>query len=593
MKRRIGLRGFAGLTAVAAATALAVTGIALGVSGAVSTTDNPGHEAPTGYIGQACLNGTGVNCNIYLDKRDVWFSGLPVSAAIGEGTYFFAVLSPGGQPAPNDDGTNNANGALANLSDDVDAYTNRTFSVDGDGNITSYSGTHERDGNLLQLFDYADTPNPGGVYILAVCSLAGGYPVAPHDCKYDAFKVKAGECQVDCGPPPADDLTVQKDAIASFSRRFNWGVVKTVDGQESVNYNAASKTLNYQVVYTKSLDSEFGFNVHDTITVTNPNDFDVTGVDVADTLDDGTGCTVDDGTYTDGNGDEQTVAATDGTIPALTAVEYQYSCSPDDASATKNTATASWDESNGLPHTSADGSADVTWSTTLIHDCVNASDTIPAGNIVGSPPAGLLCDSTTFNYTKSVTIANACTTVNNTAAFVDPNDSSFTGSDSTTAQICGPITNGFTLGYWSNNNGRATLCANDPGWRNTANASYLRKANGQQFTVSLTKTCPQAHADFATWILAATATNMSNMLSAQLIATTYDVAYKGMLGTACIAGIDGNPISINNLIAAAVAFLAANPVTVNAGPARTTATLYKNIFDKLNNNLGFAVPGPC
>ena len=34
-----------------------------------------------------------------------------------------------------------------------------------------------------------------------------------------------------------------------------------------------------------------------------------------------------------------------------------------------------------------------------------------------------------------------------------------------------------------------------------------------------------------------------------------------MVGTACIAGINGNPISINDLITAAVAFLAANPNT--------------------------------
>ena len=99
--------------------------------------------------------------------------------------------------------------------------------------------------------------------------------------------------------------------------------------------------------------------------------------------------------------------------------------------------------------------------------------------------------------------------------------------------------------------------------------------------------------EYNAWILAANATNMSYMLSAQLIASTYDVAYKGMVGTACIAGIDGNPIKISSLITAAVAFLAANPNTTASGPARTTATLYKNIFDKLNNNLGFAVPGPC
>ena len=86
---------------------------------------------------------------------------------------------------------------------------------------------------------------------------------------------------------------------------------------------------------------------------------------------------------------------------------------------------------------------------------------------------------------------------------------------------------------------------------------------------------------------------MSYMLSAQMIATIYNVSYKNMLGTACITGINGSPISINNLIAGAIAFLGSNPNTTASGTARNTATAYKNIFDGLNNNLVFAVPGPC
>jgi hypothetical protein len=596
-----------------AAAALFLPGAAIAVSGAADTTDNAGYVGPDAYVNQQCLNGSGVsprvNCNIYQDKRDVWLNGGPVNGVsnLTAGYYFFAVLSPGGQPNPNDGAPQKANGNDPNLSDNVDAASNRVFHVNSSGQIDSYTGTHQQDntyfnpdGLLIQLFDYNDTPNPGGVYILAACFLstddATVHTVDPKSCKYDAFKVKSEDCTTDCGPPPADDLTVEKDATASFSRQFKWTVLKTVDGLHTVSYKAASKTLAYQVVYTKSLDKEFGFAVQDTITVTNPNSFDVTGVKVTDVLGDGTICTVQDGTYTDGNGDPQTVSngLNGGTIPSLTAVEYPYSCSPSGASATKNTATATWDASNNLPDTSGDGSADVNWPTpTLIHNCVTASDTIPAGGIVGSPPSGSICDTTTFNYTKTVTIANACVTVNNTAAFVDASDITYTGSDSTTAQICGPITNGFTLGYWSNNNGRATLCAHDPAWRNIANASNLRKQNATIYTVPTTGNCTNAQANFATWILAANATNMSYMLSAQLIATTFDVAYKGMVGTACVAGINGSPISINNLFAGAVAFLASNGNTTANGPARTTATLYKNIFDSLNNNLVFAVPGPC
>ncbi|HEX6233798.1 MAG TPA: hypothetical protein VFZ63_11800 [Jiangellaceae bacterium] len=54
----------------------------------------------------------------------------------------------------------------------------------------------------IQLSPFADTGNPGGVYILAICSLdrvGTDGQVSPRDCKYDAFKVREGK---DEEPPP-------------------------------------------------------------------------------------------------------------------------------------------------------------------------------------------------------------------------------------------------------------------------------------------------------------------------------------------------------------------------------------------------------
>src|SRR5215469_15249976 len=62
--------------------ALASAGpVSAGVSGAISTTDDPGFAVTATYNATACLNGKGTNCNIYQDKRNVFLSGLPVSAA--------------------------------------------------------------------------------------------------------------------------------------------------------------------------------------------------------------------------------------------------------------------------------------------------------------------------------------------------------------------------------------------------------------------------------------------------------------------------------------------------------------------------------
>src|SRR5207249_2569517 len=154
--------------------------VARAVTGAAFTTVNENVDG-TGH----CKNGNpNVNCNIYDGKEYVWLNGGPSVAYVGDGTYFFAVLDPGGQADPND-------GSAKNLSDDYDAYTNRTFSVSG--GLVTYGGTHDFDSNKIRLLPYADTTNPGGVYIMVICSLANGYPANPSDCKYDAFKVQAGD----------------------------------------------------------------------------------------------------------------------------------------------------------------------------------------------------------------------------------------------------------------------------------------------------------------------------------------------------------------------------------------------------------------
>jgi hypothetical protein len=570
-RRRSRLRGSArlSLAALAALAALAVAAPTAGaVSGAAFTTVN---EAVDGA--GHCQNGNpAVNCNIYDGKQFVWLNGGPAAAALGDGTYFFAVLVPGGQLDPND-------GGAKNLSDGANGtFQTRTFSVAG--GTVSYPtppGTHDFADNKIRLMPYDDTTNPGGVYILAICSLAKGYPVNPSTCKYDAFKVQAGEVV-------KEDLAVEKTAAGTFKRTFDWTVRKTVDGQSSVAYNASAKTLNYQVVYTKNGPTESDFAVSGDITVTNSNAFDVQGVNVSDSLDDvaATSCRVSDGTYTDGDGLQQTVSAGNGTIPALTTVDYAYSCSPADRSATQNTATVTW-TAFGSPNSSAEASADVTFTATTVHDCVTVSDTNTAAGLPSDP----ICASQTFLYTITVNVTNRCVTIDNTAAFVATDDPNHTGSSSTRARVCGPITNGFTLGFWSNQNGEKALNACPGGGMAGALAylSSLNLVNGKAIDFN-----PTTYTSFKNWLLAADATNMSYMLSAQMTATALNVRCAGMNGDALIAHpLNGSAISISALIDEANGFLATYKNTTKSGDARDKATAYKNAFDNLNNNRVFAV----
>lgn len=140
----------------------------------------------------------GINCNNYDSKGDVFTSGGPGPSGLSDGDYYFAVLAPGYQRSGFMDG------AEGNLSDTVaggtsgdegigDTIADRTFTV-RDHEIVTYDGPHEQGTSpngraILRLYPFDDTPNEGGVYILAMCRVGA---TAPSECKFDAFRVRPG-----------------------------------------------------------------------------------------------------------------------------------------------------------------------------------------------------------------------------------------------------------------------------------------------------------------------------------------------------------------------------------------------------------------
>lgn len=235
MLRRLALVGI-----VAAAAAIGAPS-ALAVSGAGWTTVNTATDGSN-----HCKNGNpGVNCNIYDGKQYVWLNGGPASGGLApDGSYFFAVLVPGGQPNPND-------GGAKNLSDDFDTVANRTFTVTN-GEVSAYAGSHDFDSGsgggahpnhlppFIRLMPYADTTNPGGVYIMAICSLANGYPVVPSACKYDAFKVKTGAGKVQAVISGAKYLDANKNGKRDSGETglANWMIHLT--GSDGTNETIAT-----------------------------------------------------------------------------------------------------------------------------------------------------------------------------------------------------------------------------------------------------------------------------------------------------------------------------------------------------------------
>jgi hypothetical protein len=162
--------------------------------------------------------------------------------------------------------------------------------------------------------------------------------------------------------------------------------------------------------------------------------------------------------------------------------------------------------------------------------------------------------------------------------------------------VCLGAGGGLTLGFWSNKNGQALITATD--LQHLRDDFCLRNADGSEFN-------PTTNAQVRTFLLGANATNMSNMLSAQLIAMYLNTAHGFVNGGALIfAG--SNPsgcnvpvngagfITVNALIADAAAELCAHGLVLAGNPERACQEFKKNALDKANNNLNFVQgPGVC
>jgi hypothetical protein len=169
--------------------------------------------------------------------------------------------------------------------------------------------------------------------------------------------------------------------------------------------------------------------------------------------------------------------------------------------------------------------------------------------------------------------------------------------------VCVGAGNGLTLGYWSNKNGQAAMGCTNPSVKCTTELNYLSSLNlvdgfGNHKSFS-------NYADFRSWILGATATNMAYMLSAQLAAmelNTRDakplvsggsLVYSGTPVPACfglggeVAPNNAGFISISNLMNDANIELGAYPNTTAPGTPRDCQQYKKNALDNANNSLNF------
>lgn len=530
------------------------------VTGAGFTTVDENKDG-TGH----CLNGNpNTNCNIYDGKEYVWLNGGPSAAYVGDGTYFFAVLAPGGQHDPND-------GAADLLS--TDAYTDRTFSVSA-GTVT-YSGPHDVDGNKIQLMPYADTPNPGGVYIMAICALGDGQPVTPSDCKYDAFKINAGTTIIQ-----AATLTVEKGATPTASTSYTWNIAKSVDKTHVDLYGSGSAKFTYTVSVTHSAGSTT-YGVTGTITVHNTNSVSVDGVSISDALDDGTTCSIKDSGNNSVTG-PVTIVAGDNT--------FSYTCAPTGSTATKNHVAISWSEQflDDGSHLSAGGDQFdklFTYPTpTIVDGSVTVTDNYNGTVTTLGTVSYTDASPKTFTYSHTVNFNPnfGCTEYDNTATFTT-NTTGTTGNSSQAVTVCS-FGAAYTIGYWGNHMSistdkdckglpSGTSCSNNGPWTKT----YLPKILGT-YTVS---TIAQAAAVIvANNCSSTTDQNAVGCLAAQLLAAKLNRSIAG--ANTCI---DATITAADNFLIS-VSYIGPTGKYTLTAAQRTSAVSLKTALDNYNNAKG-------
>lgn len=262
----------------------------------------------------------------------------------------------------------------------------------------------------------------------------------------------------------AQDLTVSKTATPSYTRTFGWTIEKSSDFDQIKT--AGSATFNYAIQVTKDAGTDSDWAVSGTITVNNPNTFDVSGVDVTDVIDNGGTCTV-------------TPASLDVAAGSDATADYACTFTANPGSGT-NTVTATWPDI-GSPHTSATDTADYTFGdpTKLVNDKIDVTDT--------NGGSWQFSDSGSVTYSKTYNDpAGTCTDHTNVAKITQTGDSSSktvevcVGADLTVTKDATPS---FTRTYnWSITKGVTPTLVEQFG--GTATFNYIVTVTGTGYTDS-------------------------------------------------------------------------------------------------------------
>ena len=394
-------------------------------------------------------------------------------------------------------------------------------------------------------------------------------PVRPRNCKYDAFKVRS-----QTPPEQGDDLVAIKSADPAFTRTYEWTVEKSVD-KTLVSQIGGTAAFQYTVAASRSDGVDSGFALDGEVTVFNPNDVVVSGVTVTDkTL--GVDCSVTGGA---------------ASIPAGASEVFSYSCDlslvAGTGTADTNTATVTWDASSvRSPNASTTATATYDFTRATITPVGGSTDVRDTFDGVTTTLASGITASDRFTYTREVPVpASNCITRTNTAVVTQSGD-----SDSETVRVCGPNSDGYTIGFWKNNSAKI-ITSNNAGAYCSAIRLYPAALTGLNCTAGSTGNTAANAKAINNWITKTMADGESSgtglpMLKAQFLATVLNVQRAPALGSTNVLLTTGEvtPLggSLNTCTSVNSVLSAAN--ATYGSLSKTGVVVVKDVFDRINNN---------
>lgn len=139
---------------------------------------------------------------------------------------------------------------------------------------------------------------------------------------------------------------------------------------------------------------------------------------------------------------------------------------------------------------------------------------------------------------------------------------------------CTQLSGALTLGYYSNKNGQATITNSD---LTALDGLNLRTAGGGNFD-------PTTKSQLKTWLLNATATNMSYMLSAQLATLELNILHGLVDPNDVLCDVPGTP-TIGEVVNDANTFLGLYPTVYGGDPNRVDGDALQTLINEINNDL--------